>query len=201
MRSATSGTACPPCCSRRPVVRAASRGPTPLIFARDGDDYLVVASMGGAPMHPAWYLNLQANPRRRSRCRATIDGRGAHRRRRREAAAVGDRDRGWPNYDVYQSRTDRDPGRRPLAVMSTAVTTNASSAEHAADRSPVAQRSRAAADRADGKRSSTLPGSSSPSAATASRSRSWSRKRESRSTNFYRLFAGKDQLLLAVLAT
>src|ERR1700760_888419 len=33
-----------------------------LIFARDGDDYLIVASYGGAPRHPAWYLNLQANP-------------------------------------------------------------------------------------------------------------------------------------------
>ena len=33
-----------------------------LIFARDGDDYLVVASMGGAPLHPTWYLNLKANP-------------------------------------------------------------------------------------------------------------------------------------------
>ena len=35
---------------------------TPLIFGRDGDDYLVVASMGGAPTHPNWYRNLLANP-------------------------------------------------------------------------------------------------------------------------------------------
>jgi len=34
---------------------------TPLIYARDGDDYLVVASMGGAPQHPNWYRNLQAD--------------------------------------------------------------------------------------------------------------------------------------------
>src|SRR5262249_39030579 len=33
-----------------------------LIYGRDGDDYLVVASMGGAPMHPSWYLNLTENP-------------------------------------------------------------------------------------------------------------------------------------------
>ena len=33
-----------------------------LIFAQDGDDYLIVASMGGAPAHPQWYLNLTANP-------------------------------------------------------------------------------------------------------------------------------------------
>ena len=38
-----------------------------LIFGRDGDDYLVVASMGGAPRHPAWYLNLTADPEVESR--------------------------------------------------------------------------------------------------------------------------------------
>src|SRR5580698_10343461 len=35
---------------------------TPLIFAADGVDYLVVASMGGAPEHPQWYRNLLTNP-------------------------------------------------------------------------------------------------------------------------------------------
>ena len=34
----------------------------PLIYARDGDDYLVVASVGGMPKHPSWYHNLRANP-------------------------------------------------------------------------------------------------------------------------------------------
>jgi deazaflavin-dependent oxidoreductase (nitroreductase family) len=34
----------------------------PLIFGRSGDDYVVVASKGGAPNHPAWYMNLDANP-------------------------------------------------------------------------------------------------------------------------------------------
>ncbi len=34
----------------------------PLIFGRSGADYVVVGSKGGAPTHPAWYLNLQANP-------------------------------------------------------------------------------------------------------------------------------------------
>ncbi len=35
---------------------------TPLVYGRDGDDYMVVASMGGAPSHPAWFGNVQANP-------------------------------------------------------------------------------------------------------------------------------------------
>lgn len=33
-----------------------------LSYARDGDDYLIVASMGGAPRSPAWYHNLKSNP-------------------------------------------------------------------------------------------------------------------------------------------
>ena len=34
----------------------------PLIYGRAGDAYVVVASKGGAPAHPAWYLNLAADP-------------------------------------------------------------------------------------------------------------------------------------------
>jgi len=49
----------------------------PLFYGKAGDGYFVVASKGGAPQHPGWYRNLQANPevevqvkRRRVRCRA-----------------------------------------------------------------------------------------------------------------------------------
>jgi deazaflavin-dependent oxidoreductase (nitroreductase family) len=34
----------------------------PLGFTRDGERYVVIASKGGAPTHPAWYHNLRANP-------------------------------------------------------------------------------------------------------------------------------------------
>ena len=34
----------------------------PLIFGKSGPNYVVVASKGGAPTHPSWYLNLQGNP-------------------------------------------------------------------------------------------------------------------------------------------
>ena len=81
----------------------------PLIFAAHGDDYLVVASMGGAPMHPQWYLNVEADPQAKIQVKgdvidvvartATPDERPAL------WAAVNER---WPNYDVYQSRTDRE---------------------------------------------------------------------------------------------
>jgi deazaflavin-dependent oxidoreductase (nitroreductase family) len=36
---------------------------TPLVYSRDGDDIVIVASMGGAPSHPAWYHNIVASPR------------------------------------------------------------------------------------------------------------------------------------------
>ena len=35
---------------------------TSLTYARDGDDYLIVASNGGAPRSPGWYHNLKADP-------------------------------------------------------------------------------------------------------------------------------------------
>jgi deazaflavin-dependent oxidoreductase (nitroreductase family) len=79
-----------------------------LIYGRDGDDYLVVASMGGAPEHPQWYRNLTANPT------AEIQVRGEH---IPVAARTADEDEKprlwsivtnyWPNYDVYQTRTAR----------------------------------------------------------------------------------------------
>ncbi|MDW5594092.1 nitroreductase family deazaflavin-dependent oxidoreductase [Conexibacter stalactiti] len=35
---------------------------TPLIFGRSGDTYLLIGSFAGSGTHPAWYLNLDANP-------------------------------------------------------------------------------------------------------------------------------------------
>ena len=80
----------------------------PLIFARDGDDYLVVASVGGMPKHPAWYLNLQADPSAQIQVKAEV--------RDVIARTATDEEKPrlwrivnevWPNYDTYQSRTDR----------------------------------------------------------------------------------------------
>jgi deazaflavin-dependent oxidoreductase (nitroreductase family) len=80
-----------------------------LIFGRDGDDYLVVASMGGAPSHPLWYLNLQANPAAKIQVKADALAVVAR------TASANEKPRlwkimtdVWPNYDVYQSRTDRE---------------------------------------------------------------------------------------------
>jgi len=87
-----------------------------LIFGRDGDDYLVVASMGGAPMHPQWYLNLQANPQAEIQVRdrrITVTARTATPDEKPRLWSI--MTELWPNYDVYQSRTDRDI---PVVVLS-----------------------------------------------------------------------------------
>ena len=79
-----------------------------LIYARDGDDYLVVASVGGMPKHPAWYLNLRENPQASIQVKAErfdVTARTAgDDEKPRLWSIVNDV---WPNYDVYQSRTDR----------------------------------------------------------------------------------------------
>jgi deazaflavin-dependent oxidoreductase (nitroreductase family) len=81
---------------------------TPLIFAPDGSDYLVVASMGGAPEHPQWYRNLLANPRAEVQVKAdvlpVIARTASSDEKPRLWSIVRD---AWPNYDVYQSRTER----------------------------------------------------------------------------------------------
>lgn len=41
-------------------VRAAPA--VPIIFGTDGEDILLIGSVGGAPKHPDWYFNIQANP-------------------------------------------------------------------------------------------------------------------------------------------
>jgi deazaflavin-dependent oxidoreductase (nitroreductase family) len=81
---------------------------TPLIFGRDGEHYLVVASQGGAPTHPLWYLNLLETPE------VTIQVRAKHYRATARTASDDEKPRlwklvteTWPNYDVYQTRTDR----------------------------------------------------------------------------------------------
>jgi deazaflavin-dependent oxidoreductase (nitroreductase family) len=42
--------------------KSGAEGTTPLVYSKDGDRYVVIASMGGAPKSPAWYHNIVANP-------------------------------------------------------------------------------------------------------------------------------------------
>ena len=75
----------------------------------DGERYAVIASLGGAPEHPVWYLNLLADPevtlqdkdvRRRYLARTTS---GAERQEWWDRAPAV-----WPYYDGYQTKTDRE---------------------------------------------------------------------------------------------
>src|SRR2546430_5894453 len=79
-----------------------------LIYARDGDNYLVVASKGGAPAHPGWYLNVAANPD------VTVQVKDKVFPARARTATDEERPRlweivnsVWPNYAVYETRTSR----------------------------------------------------------------------------------------------
>src|ERR1700688_1168732 len=87
----------------------------PLIFGRSGADYVVVASKGGAPTHPAWYLNLQANPEVKVQVKAEKFTARAHTADAAERAAL------WPKmveiygpYADYQTKTDR---QIPVVVL------------------------------------------------------------------------------------
>ena len=81
---------------------------TALIFGRDGEDYLVVASMGGAPSHPSWYRNLVADPQVEVQVRGETFGATATTADDDERARLWSVMTGlWPNYDSYQERTER----------------------------------------------------------------------------------------------
>jgi deazaflavin-dependent oxidoreductase (nitroreductase family) len=88
---------------------------TPLIYALDGRNPVIVASQGGSPDNPDWYLNLVANPEVEAQIKG--DTFRAHAR-----SAQGDeRERlwklmtaVWPDYDAYQQKTDR---QIPVVVL------------------------------------------------------------------------------------
>lgn len=81
----------------------------PLIFAPDEDRQVIVASKGGAPEHPAWYLNLRDQPEVEVQVKGDVfkararDAEGEERARLWKTM-VGE----WPDYDDYQSKTDRE---------------------------------------------------------------------------------------------
>jgi deazaflavin-dependent oxidoreductase (nitroreductase family) len=81
---------------------------TPLLYVQDDEQYVIVASVGGAPTHPAWYLNLQGNPA------ATIQIGSRRIAVSARTASAEERARLWtrvtemyPAYDDYQAKTSR----------------------------------------------------------------------------------------------
>jgi deazaflavin-dependent oxidoreductase (nitroreductase family) len=89
--------------------RTGVRHRTALIYGRDGSDYVVVGSKGGSRRHPAWYLNLCADPQ--------VDVQvGAERFRAVARTAEGEErvrlwaamNQIWPFYESYQQQTARE---------------------------------------------------------------------------------------------
>lgn len=89
---------------------------TPLIYGRDGDDYLVVASAGGQPRHPSWYLNLQADPRVRVQVKAekfdAVARTATPEEKTRLWPVMAEI---WPAYNDYQRKTSREI---PVVILS-----------------------------------------------------------------------------------
>jgi proline iminopeptidase len=81
----------------------------PLIYAKDGDRYVIVASKGGAPEHPGWYENIEKTPDVELQVMDEVfqararDAQGEERARLwRKANEV------WRYYDEYATKTDRE---------------------------------------------------------------------------------------------
>jgi deazaflavin-dependent oxidoreductase (nitroreductase family) len=88
---------------------------SPLLYVIDGEDFVIIASKGGAPTHPAWYLNLKANPD------ATVEVGDREVRVRAEEVDSEEKVRLWqkmiemyPTYDDYKTKTEREI---PLLVL------------------------------------------------------------------------------------
>ena len=82
---------------------------TPLIYGRAGDDFVVVASKGGADEPPAWYLNLSEEPNVEVQVRDDRFPARARDATPEEKPELWERMVGeWPDYDAYQRRTDRE---------------------------------------------------------------------------------------------
>ncbi len=81
----------------------------PLLYLRDGEDLVVVASNGGAPAHPVWWLNLKAGPQ------ATVEVGDRELLVRAEEVRGEEKERLWRRlvkmygpYERYQRKTDRE---------------------------------------------------------------------------------------------
>jgi deazaflavin-dependent oxidoreductase (nitroreductase family) len=88
---------------------------TPLMKVEHDGEYAVVASQGGAPKHPVWYLNIEADPHvvlqdgpvTRDYTARVVEG---DEKKQWWARAVET----WPDYDEYQTKTDR---QIPVVVL------------------------------------------------------------------------------------
>jgi deazaflavin-dependent oxidoreductase (nitroreductase family) len=94
--------------------KSGERRDAPLIYGEDGGGYVVIASRGGTPTHPIWFLNLEAE----AECELQVGPR--HLRARARVAEGAERERLWrkmtalyPPYDQYQ----KNAGARTIPVV------------------------------------------------------------------------------------
>jgi len=96
--------------------KSGTRRTSPLLYVRNGEDIVIVASKGGFPKHPAWYHNLMANPD------TTVQVGSRHLPVHARVATPQEREHlwalavaGYPGYDAYAARSK---GREiPLVVL------------------------------------------------------------------------------------
>ena len=80
----------------------------PIIFTSHRDSFVIIASKGGAPTHPKWYLNVLDDPHVQVQVRADKFDAIARTAEPPEREQLwGEAVKVWPNYDIYQSRTSR----------------------------------------------------------------------------------------------
>jgi deazaflavin-dependent oxidoreductase (nitroreductase family) len=95
--------------------RSGSVRKAPLMRVEHDGRYAVVASMGGAPKHPVWYLNMLADPQVSLQDGPVLRDYTAREVTGDERAEWWARATDvWPDYDVYQTRTDR---QIPVVVL------------------------------------------------------------------------------------
>ncbi|HEV8655796.1 MAG TPA: nitroreductase/quinone reductase family protein [Candidatus Limnocylindria bacterium] len=89
---------------------------SPVVYSRDGDKLVIIASKGGAPTHPGWYHNLRANPEvtveqgaEKFRARAQVVEDPVERRRLYDQHAVP-----MPQFLGYEQKTTR---RIPVVLL------------------------------------------------------------------------------------
>jgi proline iminopeptidase len=82
---------------------------TPLIYARDGDRYVIVASQGGAPDDPGWYRNLSKTPEVELQVKDSVFPARARTAEGEEREQLWRKaNEVWRHYDEYARRTDRE---------------------------------------------------------------------------------------------
>ena len=95
--------------------RSATKRTSPLVYGKDGQNLVLVASKGGYPKNPGWFHNLIANPD------TTVQVGSQRRPVHARVATPEERERLWPlmvgvygGYEDYRRRTDREI---PLVVL------------------------------------------------------------------------------------